>query len=276
MVYELGPAQATVLVPEPKACVRSIFAARKLTMPVNNCLGGEGSPSPGAIARHPLDNPVWHTLVGPRGALGQRLPRAARFHPEVSPFGALCDDPDPAAWADLAQLLGAGRRTVLLRPLLDVPPGWVVGHRIPCVQMTAGGVAGSEDDRLVALGIDDVPEILSLVAETEPGPFGPRTIELGGYLGFRASGRLVAMAGQRLAFSGFTEVSAVCTADDYRGQGLGAALVLTLVHRIRARGDHPFLHAATANESAIRLYLSLGFTVRREVEAFVVAVPPNG
>jgi ribosomal protein S18 acetylase RimI-like enzyme len=203
------------------------------------------------------------------------MPRAARFQPEVSPFGALCDDPDPAAWADLAHLVGAGRRTVLLRPLLDVPPGWGIGRRIPCVQMTAGGVAGSDDDRFVVLGADDVPEMLSLVAQTEPGPFGPRTIELGGYLGFRVSGRLVAMAGHRLAFPGFTEVSAVCTADNYRGQGLGTALVLAVVHRIWQRGDEPFLHAATGNESAIRLYLSLGFIVRREVEAFVVAVPPH-
>jgi predicted GNAT family acetyltransferase len=83
------------------------------------------------------------------------------------------------------------------------------------------------------------------------------------------------MAGQRLAFPGFTEVSAVCTADNYRGQGLGTALVLAVVHRIWQRGDEPFLHAATGNESAIRLYLSLGFIVRREVEAFVVAVPPH-
>jgi ribosomal protein S18 acetylase RimI-like enzyme len=245
-------------------------------MPVNNCLGGEVAPDPGPAARFPLDNPVWHTLVGPRGALGQRMPRAARFQPEVSPFGALSDDPDAAAWADLAHLVGAGRRTVLLRPLLDVPPGWGIGHRIPCVQMTAGGVAGSDDDRFVVLGPDDVPEMLSLVAQTEPGPFGPRTIELGGYLGVRVSGRLVAMGGQRLAFPGFTEVSAVCTAQDYRGQGLGSALVLALVRHIRAGGDEPFLHAATGNESAIRLYLSLGFIVRREVEAFVVAAPSHG
>jgi ribosomal protein S18 acetylase RimI-like enzyme len=141
--------------------------------------------------------------------------------------------------------------------------------------MTAGTAVGSVDDRFVALGTDDVPDMLSLVAATDPGPFGPRTIELGGYIGIRASGRLVAMAGERLGFPGFTEISAVCTLDRYRRQGLGTVLVQSLVQSIQARGEQPFLHVATANESAIRLYRSLGFTVRREIEVFIVTVPAD-
>jgi GNAT superfamily N-acetyltransferase len=243
---------------------------------IDNCLGGEDTPGPDASTRSPLDNPVWHTLMGPLGVFAERHVRAARFHPDVSPFAAVADDPDPGAWADLERLVAPRRRTVLLRPFPDVPPGWSIERRIPCVQMIGSGVAGSVDDRLAALGTDDVPDMLSLVAATDPGPFAPRTIELGGYRGLRASGRLVAMAGQRLALPGFTEISAVCTADSHRRQGLGTALVLTLVHHIQNRGEQPFLHAATGNESAIRLYLSLGFTIRREVGAFVVSAPANG
>jgi len=33
---------------------------------------------------------------------------------------------------------------------------------------------------------------------TEPGPFLPRTVELGAYFGIHESGSLVAMAGERL------------------------------------------------------------------------------
>ncbi len=44
----------------------------------------------------------------------------------------------------------------------------------------------------------DVPEMLALTKLTEPGPFLPRTIELGAYLGIHDSGSLVAMAGERL------------------------------------------------------------------------------
>ncbi|CAM5277170.1 hypothetical protein SMICM304S_01749 [Streptomyces microflavus] len=37
--------------------------------------------------------------------------------------------------------------------------------------------------------------MLDLVARTRPGPFLPRTVELGTYLGIRRGGALVAMAG---------------------------------------------------------------------------------
>ena len=44
----------------------------------------------------------------------------------------------------------------------------------------------------------DVPEMLALTKLTEPGPFLPRTIELGSYFGIHDAGSLVAMAGERL------------------------------------------------------------------------------
>ena len=51
---------------------------------------------------------------------------------------------------------------------------------------------------IVALGVADVPEMLALASVTQPGPFGPRTIELGDYIGIRRRGVLVAMAGGRM------------------------------------------------------------------------------
>ena len=70
--------------------------------------------------------------------------------------------------------------------------------------------------------------MLDLVARTEPGPFLPRTIEMGTYLGIRRGGALVAMAGERLHPPGWTEISAVCTDDAYRSRGLGTRLVLAV------------------------------------------------
>jgi predicted GNAT family acetyltransferase len=107
-----------------------------------------------------------------------------------------------------------------------------------------------------------VPEILDLVARTEPGPYLPRTVEMGTYLGIRHDGRLVALAGERLHPPGWTEISAVCTDPDHRGRGLATRLVRAVAAGIRERGDHPFLHAAATNTTAIRLYESIGFTLR--------------
>ena len=89
----------------------------------------------------------------------------------------------------------------------------------------------------------DVPEILDLVARTQPGPFRPRTIELGTYLGFRHDGALVAMAGERLHPAGWTEISAVCTDPAYRGRGLATRLVSAVGAGIAERGDRVLLHA---------------------------------
>jgi predicted GNAT family acetyltransferase len=126
-------------------------------------------------------------------------------------------------------------------------------------------VAAQPDDEAVALGADDVPEMLELVARTRPGPFRTGTHRMGGYLGIRLGGVLIAMAGQRMHPPGWVEISAVCTDPDHRGKGLAARLVRAVAAGVRAGGDVPFLHVAAANTGAIRLYRQLGFTQRREV-----------
>jgi predicted GNAT family acetyltransferase len=122
------------------------------------------------------------------------------------------------------------------------------------------------DQEAVQLGHEDVPEMLDLVGRTRPGPFLPRTVELGSYLGIRRNGALVAMAGERMHPPGYTEISAVCTDPDARGSGLASRLMRAVAYGIRARGETPILHAASTNDTAIRLYEKLGFAVRREFE----------
>jgi ribosomal protein S18 acetylase RimI-like enzyme len=156
------------------------------------------------------------------------------------------------------------------------PAGWKVVLSIPGVQLVDVGVAVAPDDEAVSLGAPDVPEMLDLVARTEPGPFLPRTIELGTYLGIRRGGALVAMAGERLHPPGWTEISAVCTDPAYRGHGLATRLTLAVAAGIRARGETPFLHAAASNVNAIRLYESLGFRFRRDVLFSAARVPLAG
>ena len=103
-------------------------------------------------------------------------------------------------------------------------------------------------------------------AADRTGPFRPRTYELGTYLGLHRDGRLVALAGERLHPTGWTEISAVCTDPAYRRQGLASHLVRGVAAGIRERGETPFLHTGAANTRAIDLYLAMGFELRREVE----------
>ena len=221
----------------------------------------------------PLDNPAWAALTGPHAHFAERHGQVLRYPADVSPFLALPDAPTPQVWDDVAALAGPGATVVIPGAEVTPPAGWEVLDRISGVQLVDAGIPAVEDPEAVRLGPADVPEMLDLVARTQPGPFLKRTIELGTYLGIRRCGLLVAMAGERLHPPGWTEISAVCTDPGYRGEGLATRLVLAVAAGIRARGETPFLHAAGTNTSAIRLYLSLGFELRWEPRFVVVRVP---
>lgn len=55
----------------------------------------------------------------------------------------------------------------------------------------------------------------------------------------------------------------------------GARLVLAVAAGIRARGEIPFLHAMASNANAIRLYESLGFSLRRMTSFNALRVPED-
>ncbi|MFF6959615.1 GNAT family N-acetyltransferase [Streptomyces sp. NPDC008317] len=222
---------------------------------------------------HPLDNPAWAALTGAHRHLAQVVGSAARYPEDVSPFVALADPADPAAWADLAALMGPGA-TFALAGVPATPDGWRSEWGAEGVQLVGTDALLDEaDPEARPLGPADVPEMLDLVERTKPGPFRQRTIELGAYYGIRRDGKLVAMAGERLRLDGWTEISAVCTDDAFRGQGLASRLVRHTAAGIRGRGDRPFLHAAGSNVNAIRLYESIGFALRRTTHFRGVRVP---
>ena len=101
--------------------------------------------------------------------------------PEVSPFTALADQDDPAAWRDLPRPSRTRHRRVLAGPRLRPPPGWERVGGLPGVQLTGAAAAGAADPEAVVLGAADVPEILDLVERAKPGRSCERTVELGTY-----------------------------------------------------------------------------------------------
>lgn len=218
----------------------------------------------GAVDGHVLDNAAWSALTGRHRALSEGTERVRRYLPGVSVFAAVADWDDPRVWDDIVALVGPDADFPFTGHELVAPPGWStswVGEGVQLVETDA--LEAREDPEALRLGDADVPEMLDLVARTQPGPFLPRTHELGTYLGIRHEGRLVAMAGERLKPDGWTEISAVCTDAAYRGHGLAGRLVLAVAAGIQERGDRALLHAAATNTNAIRLYEHLGFTLRR-------------
>jgi predicted GNAT family acetyltransferase len=221
---------------------------------------------------HPLDRPVWASLTSHHASLSEGNALARRFARDVNLFASSRDE-TPAAVAALAELVRPGETVFVLQvPEVRIPPGLIEVKAARGVQMVASSGTSTMTDRgdIRTLTGADGPEMLVLARLTEPGPFLERTHAMGTFLGIWIEGRLAAMAGERMRFPGYTEVSGVCTHPDFRGRGLARRLSAAVLADIVARGDQPFLHAWKSNHAAITLYKSLGFTLRTEVNVSVL------
>jgi predicted GNAT family acetyltransferase len=220
-----------------------------------------------------LERPVWSALTTAHAGFARGNDLARRYAPDVAPMCSVREVSDECLQA-LAALMAPGDIVGLFSAEPVAPGGGLavlaqkfveqMVYQRSEVSTTAAGGA------VVKLTSDDVPEMMRLVELTQPGPFAPRTIALGSYIGIRSAGALIAMAGERMKFDGYTEISAVCTHPDHRGRGLASLLARTLMRQILERGETPFLHVYSDNASAAALYEKLGFAHRRSIGVTVL------
>lgn len=214
---------------------------------------------------HVLDKPIWSALETRQAHYAEGGALAQRFRADVSPFVAGRDGSRAAAQA-MAELIPAGDDVSLLEVAPPDAPAGVSETRKLCLQMVWETLTPAETAfDIVQLGESDAAEMLALALLTKPGPFRARTHTMGRFVGVRAGGRLIAMAGERMHMPGYREISAVCTLPEFRGRGLGAALMRVVGARMMQEGDQPFLHSYADNAGAVALYRKLGFAVRAEV-----------
>lgn len=216
---------------------------------------------------HPLERPVWSTLTSRQSNIAVTRGGAVRFSPAYGIFAALADT-SPASLADLGALVADTGDVGIVEADAPPPvPGTTVASEALCWQMVMQALTPgpAPEFEIVRLTQADAPEMLALATLTKPGPFFARTHELGPFIGVKQDGVLVAMAGERMRPTGFTEVSGVCTLPDHRGRGYAAALMRQVAGGILARGETAFLHAYAANTGAIGLYETLGFRFSREL-----------
>lgn len=222
-----------------------------------------------------LDHPIWHALLTAHAHFAQGNELAKRYPADVSPLAAIKEQ-TPQAYSALGELLDPDEFAIFfLDATPKVPEGWRLLADFAMHHMICHDLAAStrQEYSIEPLQLQDVSDMQQLAEATEPGPFRKRTIEFGGYRGIRDGGRLVAMTGQRVSLTGFTEVSAVCTYPEYRGRGYAQALVAAVARGIFERGETPILGVKVGNDAAVRVYEKVGFTIRRNLHVVVVKKP---
>jgi GNAT superfamily N-acetyltransferase len=225
-----------------------------------------------ATMKELLDNITWHTLTGPHAKYAAGVDDARRYAQGFSPIVgfATADHPDFAA---LAPFCAPGEHFYCDGWSGAPPAGWQIDSESTMFKMLWEADIPTTDEapEAIPLGPQHASQALELATLTRPGPFGPRTIELGEYFGCFEGQRLVAMAGERMNAGTLREISGVCTHPDFQGRGFARRLMFKLIRRQLQRNEIPFLHVMRDNASAHRLYQRMGFRDYRETVVRVIS-----
>jgi len=212
-----------------------------------------------------LDNPIWHALCGRHRGLAGSLEALRWYPPAFAPFVAV---PAADVVPDLATAArrGLGAPAYFLGVLPEsLPAGWRYVSQSQVLQLMPSAETSQDDGgpECVTLTDADLDGMQALAQAAFPDYFRARTRELGDYLGIFDAGKLIAMAGERLALTRFREISGVCTHPGHVVRGHARRLTQALLARHRRCGVDSFLHVSEGNSAARRLYESMGFTLRR-------------
>ncbi|WP_221391595.1 GNAT family N-acetyltransferase [Dyadobacter sp. NIV53] len=211
-----------------------------------------------------LDNPVWNALQTTHKNYAKGTSTIQKYPADMLQILG-CENPAAAKLEEIEPWMSPGEKLFMVGELAPLPAGWNIYNKIECVQMVCEKTlfpSGSEID-IISLNEKDNEEMLALINQVQPGYFHHNTRLSGRYFGIRHDNKLIAMAGERLCMTGFTEISAVCTHPSYTGKGYARQLVAHITHTNLSEGKLPFLHFVTTNIRARKIYELLGFTERR-------------
>lgn len=218
---------------------------------------------------HPLDNPTWSALTTLQAEFAVTEGPARRFAPDVCPHGGFAE-PTTEAWEAMARIAREPVSIFSQQPL-RIPAGWTITRAVELYEMVQDDGDWLRDTgrnslpgvRIEALTPADLAQMSALYETTRPGRrLAPRQYVLGGFIGIKREGQLVAMACLRLHCPGYREISTVATRPGQTGRGYGTSLVTELAQRILDHGEAPFLTVRTDNTRAIEIYRRLGFRER--------------
>ena len=229
------------------------------------------------LAEGMFANPIWHALETRQGEFGERAGAAVKYPTDVAPFAAVGEWSEESA-GQLRSLLQPEEIVYLMGETPVAAPteiarglalkGTAAGLQMMFPECSPHGhtrLRRQGNVEVARLSCEDAEDMVKLTGIAFPGYFRIRTCEMGTYYGVRVGGRLVAMAGERMRFDRYVEVSGVCTHPEHTGRGYAAALITQLLADHRRDGWLSCLHLGAKNKQAFDLYERLGFVLHREV-----------
>jgi ribosomal protein S18 acetylase RimI-like enzyme len=224
----------------------------------------------------PFHNLVWNALHTVHANFAVRNSAAARYPADVVPYAAL-SDPTHADLSSLAELLAPNDTVYLIGPRPPSTNSVLVGTPLDCFQMLfpappPEASAELTDPPILRMTPVDGPDMVALTDLAYPGFFRPRTHQMGAYYGIRINNQLVAMAGERLAIPGYTEISAVVTHPAHTGKRYATILMNCLLRDHASANVKSFLHVKQKNSRAIALYQRMGFVTVDSVSLWPISL----
>ena len=219
-----------------------------------------------------LDNPVWHSLTSTHSPYALGGDFVKRYPVDMLRILG-CKTPLTADLEQIEPWVVPGENFFVVGELPALPKNWVLHSKLECVQMVCSKL-NTLDTKNVAdieqLTEDHRSDMLELIGLVQPGYFFHNTPLLGNYFGIIKNNKLVAMAGERLKMTGFTEISAVVTHPDHTGQGYAQNLVAHVSKKNIEQNAVPFLHFVNNNVRARRVYELLGYTERKTINFWLI------
>ena len=219
---------------------------------------------------HILDNMIWSALTTGNNDIAIINGEVGCYLPEIAPFAGMKDF-NATNLKKLYEFIRANRSVAIssLNKINHDESRWKLLQPMDVTQMVYEHAERTFTTKhstlIVPLSEEHVPEMMELTTLTRPGPFLHHTIRFKNYFGIFIDGRLAAMAGQRMHPVPYMEVSAVCTHPDFRGMGYAKSLMLHIMKIILDNSFTPFLHVLSDNSSAIQLYKTIGFHIRKQI-----------
>ncbi len=217
------------------------------------------------VVEKKLDNPVWNSLNEIHKNISIEFDGIKFYNPSYCPFGGFTKSNNLINSINEYSNLVDNFYVVGEKPLFSNL--LTLNKNLICNQMLLKKPIDIEDrEQIIELKTKQHKTALfDLVNMVQPGYFSNRTSDLGKYFRIYKKDKLIAVTGERMKMTEFTEVSAVVTHPKHTGKGYAKQLIKQTTNQIFKENKIPYLHVAESNIGAIKLYEKLGFTTRRKI-----------